>query len=198
MTWMLGYQGEKIDLVEPENTTIYPETIGRVLGRLERFGGHTRRPWSVLEHSFLVAFIAGRILPDAGDDFLVAALCHDAHEAYVGDMPSPMKPLIAGWREFEKRWEAHVREALEVAHVFADRKLAGVIKHADIVALRIERKFLLHPHPDWVVEDQAEAAVSAFHALAGLSELPRAFARMVGGPVRPNARKTIRAACEGL
>lgn len=73
--------------------------IGLVLSRIPRFGGHFResvRFYSVAQHSVLVYKIlcemSGHSVPVTKDTKL-AALFHDAHEAYsgYGDVISPMK-----------------------------------------------------------------------------------------------------------
>jgi 5'-deoxynucleotidase YfbR-like HD superfamily hydrolase len=60
-----------------------------LLGRYKRFGNNGDNEFSVLHHSVLVAIIwmvAGFPL-----DKMVYALGHDFHEAYTGDIPSPIK-----------------------------------------------------------------------------------------------------------
>ena len=84
---------------EPER---YAFTIGEIaesLSRICRFGGHMG--WeSVATHSIRVARALGHMPPRVQ----LAALLHDAHEAYIGDIPGPLLraglagPLVAvGW-----------------------------------------------------------------------------------------------------
>lgn len=63
--------------------------IGYGLAAVIRFGGHVRRPWSVLEHSYACAYYAEY----CGDGPIVQlhALIHDAHECITGDIPRPWK-----------------------------------------------------------------------------------------------------------
>ena len=65
------------------------EDIALSLSRLPRFAGHTRRPWSVLQHSFVVERMAQ--LDGESSQVRLVALMHDWHESITGDVPSPMK-----------------------------------------------------------------------------------------------------------
>src|SRR6185503_5589264 len=71
----------------------------RPLANLSRFGGHTRAFYSVAQHSVIVSQLVEERGGDAEDAF--AALMHDATEAYLGDMPHPIKhrsPLGAAFK----------------------------------------------------------------------------------------------------
>lgn len=67
------------------------------LSRQPRFGGHTREPWTVLDHSLFTGELAKHVTdPDPDEPFfhrhlVLAALLHDAHEAITGDVPTHFK-----------------------------------------------------------------------------------------------------------
>lgn len=56
------------------------------LGRHPRFGGHTKRWWTVLHHSLVCGRIA--VANDLGIQAKLYALLHDAHECVIGDIPT--------------------------------------------------------------------------------------------------------------
>jgi hypothetical protein len=64
---------------------------------LVRWNGHCHRPYSVAEHCVLLA-------SRAPDHLKLTALMHDASEAYLGDVPSPLKVQWPGYRDLEHRW----------------------------------------------------------------------------------------------
>lgn len=65
--------------------------IAKALSHCCRFAGHVLKYYSVAEHALLVR----RIVRDYGrGDLALAALHHDSHEAYVGDIPTPLKNAI--------------------------------------------------------------------------------------------------------
>jgi len=59
------------------------------LSRMPRFAGHTRRWWSVLDHTLLgLKVLEARA---AERPLKLAWLLHDAHESITGDIPTPVK-----------------------------------------------------------------------------------------------------------
>ena len=70
---------------EPERYTFTVQEIAESLSRICRFNGHMG--WeSVATHSIRVARAVGHAPPRVQ----LAALLHDAHEAYIGDIPGPL------------------------------------------------------------------------------------------------------------
>ena len=92
-TSVITHSGRVVGLLTPRPEAIELADIARSLSRLPRFNGHLRgkHAYSVAEHSLTVA----RLLPPGASDRLrLAALLHDAHEAYVGDISRPMRRAI--------------------------------------------------------------------------------------------------------
>ncbi len=141
MTTIVTSTGREISLVYPKPGDITLADISHSLGQINRFTGHARRPYSVAEHSLLVCDIAERLL-HLSVDGLLAALMHDAHEAYVNDLSTPVKGLLDGtWHHLEERMERNVRSAFALhvpTHVYSE-----MIKQCDLIALATERAQLL-------------------------------------------------------
>jgi len=109
------------------------------LAQINRFTGACKRPYSVAEHSLLCADLAKR--DDNGPAVQLLCLLHDAHEAYTGDMSSPMKNVVGlAWAHVEHSHAERVRRALGVATGFAAYKRQ--VFHYDLVALATERRQL--------------------------------------------------------
>lgn len=93
----LPVRGERIgvafDLVSPTPAMVDFNTIATVLARVPRFGGHTGGGvLSVAQHCEQGA---RAILRETGNQLHAAAfLLHDAHEAYTGDIATPVAKAI--------------------------------------------------------------------------------------------------------
>lgn len=137
---ILTASGLYFDLVNPTPDMVVLYDIAHGLSHCARFAGHTRSFYSVAQHSRLVASIVPPRLK-------LQALLHDAAEAYVGDMTSPLKQLLPRFREIEARvWRAIA------AHFEVPELLDEQIKHADLVALATEQRDLMPPHDDeWTI-----------------------------------------------
>lgn len=89
-----------IDYVEPDPDQIVLADIALGLSRAPRFAGQTKHFFSVAQHSMLVQ----RLLPPTVPAVMhVVALLHDGAEAYMGDLPSPLKRLLPAYKAIEDR-----------------------------------------------------------------------------------------------
>lgn len=154
MNFITTLTGRSYNLDDPRPSDIVLPDIAHALARINRYQGATIRAYSVAEHSLLVAEICERELQISigtpACHGLLAALMHDAHECYVGDISTPVKRAIGGaWYPFERKHENAVRSAFAL-HVAA-RTHHEAIKRADLIALATERAQLMHPHAEpWV------------------------------------------------
>lgn len=86
------FTGRYVDLADPLPEDICLEDIAHHLSLLCRFGGSVRRFYSVAEHAVLVSH---RVRMQGGSvDQQLVALHHDDGEAYLVDIPSPMKRAL--------------------------------------------------------------------------------------------------------
>ena len=135
MNWILTQTGKRFDLFEPDVDMIDPRDIAHSLAHLCRFNGHTREFYSVAQHSCLVA----DLVPT---EHKLAALLHDATEAYLGDMTRPLKEWMPYYRGFEDVIWGRVCErfGLEI-------DLPASVRQADLIALATERRDMMPPDP---------------------------------------------------
>lgn len=149
MTFILTARGNAFDLALANPAQIDIHDIAHALALINRFGGHTSRPYSVAEHSLHVCDILEDRLGVRHPAALIAALLHDAHEAYVGDMATPLKDAIgAAWAAVEVRIQHQVQCRFGVRT--SSTAYRGAIKQADLMALATERRDLMPAGgPDW-------------------------------------------------
>ena len=143
MTWIITASGRRIDLAAPHFTDVDGYDIAWALAQTNRFSGHALRPYSVAEHSLLVADLAEAAGLDVHGQ--LAALLHDAHEAYCGDVSTPAKAAIGpAWGHFERELEVAVKNAFGIHAAAAVHH--HLIKHFDLVALATEKRDLVAQH----------------------------------------------------
>lgn len=142
------YTGGQFDLLDPDPADVWLPDIAAGLAHTCRFGGQCRQFYSVAHHSLHVSREV------TGDERLqLLGLFHDAAEAYVGDVPRPLKAeydtferveaevLAAIWRAFDidppddDEWERVMAAddrllAYEATHILEDGSWAG--NHSDL------------------------------------------------------------------
>lgn len=116
------------------NPTFDIKDISHALSNVCRYSGHCRRRYSVAEHSVLVSFIMED--QKIGDPF--EGLMHDAHEAYIGDMPSPWKAFLPDYCALEQMVEHAMRRWAGLP-----AKISAAAKLADYTALILEARQLI-------------------------------------------------------
>ena len=73
-----------------------------------RFNGQCTKFYSVAEHS---VHVSDEIAPELA----LVGLLQDAAEAYLGDVPSPLKGQLSQFKTFEKKMEKAVGEKFRIA-----------------------------------------------------------------------------------
>jgi 5'-deoxynucleotidase YfbR-like HD superfamily hydrolase len=129
------FSGVLFDVINPTVDTVNITDIAHALSQVNRFTGHTILPYSVAEHSVHVA----SILPD---EYKLEGLLHDASEAYIADMATPVKhsPGMAGYRDIEEDIQICLNSAFRV---FPHEKSRKAVKQADRVMLKVEALSLM-------------------------------------------------------
>lgn len=81
------FTGRRMYFLEPRPEMVCIEDIAHALSNMCRFSGHTTRFYSVAEHSVHVSYLTNNL----------EGLLHDASEAYLVDIPKPIKPHLANY-----------------------------------------------------------------------------------------------------
>jgi hypothetical protein len=138
MTWIQTISGKPIDLLDVKPDSIYIRDIAHALSRLCRFTGHVDGFYSVAQHSVLVS----QQLPK---ELALQGLLHDAVEAYIADVSSPLKQamrqLQGGGVTPYDQIEAHVDSAI-AQHFNLTRPLPEAVVEADLRMLATEARDL--------------------------------------------------------
>jgi hypothetical protein len=133
------FTGTWVNTKNPRPDTISLDAIAHALANICRFGGHCLTFYSVAEHS---VFVSRRLERQGyGRRTQMAGLLHDGAEAYLGDVPRPLKPLLGtAYERLSDRMDNAISAALGIdSELFHD----PAVKSADNWALLVEARFLL-------------------------------------------------------
>lgn len=138
--WIQTHSGRRFNPLDPNPEAIVIQDIAHPLSMQCRFSGHCKKFYSVAQHSVLVSYIC-----DSQD--ALWGLLHDASEAYLVDVPRPVKRSgkFEAYREFENNMQKAIckRFGLPV-------KEPPSVKKADTILLATEARDLMSPlHSDW-------------------------------------------------
>lgn len=138
--WIQTFSGRRFNPTNPNPKAIVIQDIAHSLSMQCRFSGHCKYFYSVAQHSVLVSHVCN------SEDALWGLL-HDASEAYLVDIPRPLKQ--SGKFEAYKEMEAVMQKAICQRFSLPEREPPSV-KRADKVLLATEARDLMSPlHPDW-------------------------------------------------
>jgi len=115
--------------VNPDDICI--EDIAHALSMQCRFGGHLPHFYSVAQHSVHCSQLVH-------PDYALEALLHDASEAYMLDIPKPLKNLLPDYEFLEENIMRVISEKFGIDH-----PLNKPVKAADALMLKLEFKSIM-------------------------------------------------------
>ena len=130
--WMQTHSGRQFWPLDPRPEEIDIEDIAHALSNLCRYAGHTRQFYSVAQHSVLVAGALPQPLRMWG-------LLHDATEAYLVDIPRPIKKYLYGYKDIEDHLMSVIAEKFNLGGI----SIPQAVKEVDDAILADERAQLM-------------------------------------------------------
>lgn len=141
-TWVQTYSGKKFFPLDPNDDDLEIEDIAHALSNQCRFAGHVREFYSVAQHSVLVSL-------DCRPENALAGLLHDAAEAYLTDLPRPLKRSdgFEAYNAAERSLMASIERRFDLAgHCWLS------IHESDMRVFAAECRDLMSPlHPEFDV-----------------------------------------------
>lgn len=131
-SWVITLSGNRFNILKPDPAAVKLEDIACSLARQARFNGHTRFFYSVGQHSCLGAEVAPT------KDVALQMLFHDATEAYIGDLVSPVKALLPDFEIIESRIHWAIAEKFNL-----ENPMPKIIKQIDRRLLATEVRDLI-------------------------------------------------------
>ena len=133
--WITTYTGREVHLLLPTRDMFEIEDIAHALSNICRYTGHCREFYSVAEHCVHASYL---VPPTEALD----ALMHDAAEAYLSDISSPLKHCLLDYKVIERNLEAVIAAKFALCYPWGKS-----IKQADLQMLALERQELLASSP---------------------------------------------------
>jgi hypothetical protein len=143
--WMGTWSGGRFYPLDPRPEEVFLLDIAQSLSKQCRYLGHSLRFYSVAQHSTICATI---LLGSHGPLMAMQGLLHDAAEAYLGDLISPLK---IGTRigEMYLEHEAKLHDVIMTRFGLFAGDLPDPVKEADRRVLATEAKTLVASTKGW-------------------------------------------------
>lgn len=147
---LVTYTGKIFDYENITPDSICLDDIIHAICKLNRFVGHSSRPYTVGEHTYYCWLMAEKLGLDTKQKLQV--LMHDFTEAYVGDCPSPLKKLLKEFKTIEEKVEHAIWEHFGMP--LPTEEEHKLIKRIDLTMLVIEmRDLTLHDYKYFITEN---------------------------------------------
>ena len=141
--WMQTYSGNQFWPCDPKPEDIYLGDIAHALAMQCRYGGHCLVFYSVAEHCVHVSSVVE-------PELAARALLHDAAEAYLVDIPRPLKsqPAFREYKILEHRLEHALAARFGIPLDWDENLVLPAIKRADNDVLATEKEQIMAPQPE--------------------------------------------------
>lgn len=126
---------------DPQPEDMHLSDIANALANLCRYGGHVPKFYSVAQHSVLCARMAEKMRLHHA--LVAATLMHDAGEAYLVDMPRPIKKMLAEYRALE----AGIDKVIAEKWCLNLSPMPSIVKEIDNRMLATEASQFFPDHP---------------------------------------------------
>jgi uncharacterized protein len=144
--WINCHSGRVCYPLAPDQTDYNIEDIAHSLSMQCRWNGHTKVFYSVAQHScYCHDFVS---VKSARKE----ALMHDASEAYLTDVPRPIKGYLGHYNKLEALTDKKIREVFDITQT---EETLRAVKEIDKLLLVREKELLIHAAPNkvWGFED---------------------------------------------
>lgn len=152
VTTLTTYTGLHMSVLNPKEDMIHINDIAHALSNMCRYAGHMPKFYSVAQHSIHCYGMARKL--DLNKKIQLAALLHDATEAYMCDLPKSVKALLPEYKYLENRLMKVIASKYAIQFPFDP-----MIKKLDIISGQIEKRWMEF---DIVPESKSEHVKARF------------------------------------
>ena len=168
--WMQTFTGRVFYPLDPRVDEVFIEDIAHALSMQTRYSGHCLNFYSVAEHCILAA-------SQAPEEYKLTMLMHDASEAYLCDIPRPIKPALNNYSDIERRLEQVIATRFNYHYPYPD-----VVKQIDNAMLGAEmEQNMAKPPRDWELTESPLKVRLKFWAPTAAEQMFLKAFEMYGG-----------------
>jgi len=163
--WIETYTGVKFYPFDPRLEEIVVEDMIHAVCNLCRFGGHSKIFYSVGQHSLMVY----RYLTDRNysPSVRLYGLTHDFTEAYLIDLPRPIKRMLIDYQRMEERlfdliWQSFGAPKLDDDDIEAVKKADDIVLSHEARVLGVNKnKWAQHVDLGYPIVEEKPSDVKA-------------------------------------
>lgn len=138
MNTLTTISGKSISLLDPQPEDITIQDIAWGLSHIPRFNGQLSQRYTVADHSIFVSM-------ETED---IEGLLHDGSEAFLCDVPSPLKTLLPEYRVIEARFMTVIADKFGFPYPMSQKT-----KTADLALREEEGVKFTKREPNWIISD---------------------------------------------
>lgn len=185
------FTGGRFWPLDPDPKDMNIVDIAHALSNQCRFTGHVREFYSVAQHCVLVSY-------QVPEEDALWGLLHDATEAYLVDMASPVKMQMPEFRRAEARLEECVAAAFNLPLAVPQS-----VHHADRVLLVTEKRDLLSDSGSFSVihtqgAEPLKQAITPWLPSEAKQAFLRRYRQLRGTPMPAAFRACVNGSCSGI
>lgn len=140
-----------VDVINPTPESINIEDIAHNLCHINRYNGSTKNRYTVAQHTLILCWYMEHFDHFSPEDRLYMLL-HDATEAYIGDIVSPLKESLPKYKEIEDNLNKEIMYKFGVASYKYNSRQKKYVLELDVRIRANEVRHLLNHKPTWVEE----------------------------------------------
>jgi len=163
--FIVTYTGIRFWPLDPRPEEILIEDIAHSLSMQCRFNGHIESFYSVADHCV-------RVSAECADENKLCGLLHDASEAYLCDIPTPLKKELPDYMKYERQLQSMIYETFGIKEETEDVKKADkVLLVTEMRDLRLNAELSSFPYKPlptvikpWPQDFAKQVFLDCFHA----------------------------------
>jgi predicted RNase H-like nuclease/5'-deoxynucleotidase YfbR-like HD superfamily hydrolase len=185
---IMTYSRVLMDPLNARSDQILIEDIAHSLSLMTRANGHCRQFYSVAQHSINCALEARSL--GLSPRVQLACLLHDAAEAYISDIPRPVKRRLSGFAEIEENMQRVIFQKFGLSNMTEDEweavaRIDDALLHAEFRALMGIPIFETAPYLSQAYDFGPQDMDSVYRAFI------RVFRELTAPPAGADVRKVV-------